>query len=454
MSAAVERLAQPEQTAPAFSDDALALSFTERYGDRLRYVATWGKWLEYDGTRWTPDATVQVFDLARAICREKATICNKEGEAKKLASAVTVAAVERLARSDRQHAATAGQWDADPWALNTPDGTVNLVTGDLGKHDRNDHLTKITAIGPSGGCPLWLEFLRRITDGDDDLIAFMKRMIGYSLTGSTREHALFFGYGTGANGKSVFLNTIAGIMGDYQTTASTDTFTISHADRHPTDLANLRGARLVTATETEEGQRWAESRIKALTGGDPISARFMRQDFFTFTPTFKLMICGNHRPSLRNVDEAIRRRLFLIPFDVTIPPDERDDTLPERLRAEWAGILEWAIDGCLDWQEHGLAAPERVRAATDEYLTTEDAFATWIEETVDRSSGAHETTADLYQSWKTWADKAGEFVGSQKRFSQTLRDRGFEPKRQAGTGRAGFVGVRLIRPDYSEREGY
>ena len=210
----------------------------------------------------------------------------------------------------------------------------------------------------------------------------------------------------------------------------------------------------MTATETEEGQRWAESRIKALTGGDPISARFMRQDFFTFTPTFKLMICGNHRPSLRNVDEAIRRRLFLIPFDVTIPPDERDDTLPERLRAEWAGILEWAIDGCLDWQEHGLAAPERVRAATDEYLTTEDAFATWIEETVGRSSGAHETTADLYQSWKTWADKAGEFVGSQKRFSQTLRDRGFEPKRQAGTGRAGFVGVRLIRPDYSEREGY
>ena len=199
---------------------------------------------------------------------------------------------------------------------------------------------------------------------------------------------------------------------------------------------------------------WAESRIKALTGGDPISARFMRQDFFTFTPTFKLVICGNHRPSLRNVDEAIRRRLFLIPFDVFIPPDERDDTLPERLRAEWAGILEWAIDGCLDWLEHGLAAPERVRAATDEYLTTEDSFATWIEEAVDRSDGAHETTADLYQSWKAWADRAGEFVGSQKRFSQTLRDRGFEPKRQAGTGRAGFDGVRLIRPDYTDREGW
>lgn len=173
MSAAIEKLA-----APAFSDDALALDFTRRYGDRLRYVATWGKWLEYDGTRWTPDATVQVFDLARVVCREMATTCNKEGEAKKLASAPTVAAVERLARSDRQHAATVAQWDADPWALNTPNGTVDLQTGDLRRHDRNDHLTKITAVGPSGTCPLWLEFLRRITDGDDDLIAFMKRMIG------------------------------------------------------------------------------------------------------------------------------------------------------------------------------------------------------------------------------------------------------------------------------------
>ena len=450
MSAAIEKLPQP--AAPAFSDDALALNFTKRYGDRLRYVAVWGKWLEYDGARWAPEPTWKVFDFARIVCRESASACNKDGEAKKLASAATVAAVERLARSDRQHAAGADQWDADQWQLNTPTGTIDLQTGEMRKHDRHDHLTKITAIGPGGGCPLWLEFLRRITDGDDDLIAFMKRMIGYSLTGSTREHALFFGYGTGANGKSVFLNTIAGIMGDYQTTASTDTFTVSHTDRHPTDLASLRGARLVTAIETEEGRRWAESRIKALTGGDPISARFMRQDFFEFTPTFKLVICGNHRPSLRNIDEAIRRRLFLIPFDVTIPPDERDETLPERLKTEWPGILEWAIDGCLDWLEHGLAAPERVRAATDEYLAAEDSFAAWLEEAVDRSDGAHETTGELYQSWTTWATKAGEFVGSQKRFSQIMRDRGFEPKREGGTGRAGFTGVSLIRSDYSDRE--
>ena len=160
------------------------------------------------------------------------------------------------------------------------------------------------------------------------------------------------------------------------------------------------------------------------------------------------MICGNHRPSLRNVDEAIRRRLFLIPFDVTIPPHERDDMLPERLKAEWAGILEWAIDGCLDWQEHGLAAPERVRVATDDYLTAEDAFATWIEEAIQTESGGFETTADLYEAWNRWATKAGEYVGSQKRFAQTLKDRGYEDGRTAK--KRGFRGLRLIRPNYEE----
>ena len=224
-------------------------------------------------------------------------------------------------------------------------------------------------------------------------------------------------------------------------------------DRHPTELAMLWGARMVTAVETEEGRRWAESRIKALTGGDPITARFMRQDFFEFTPEFKLMIAGNHRPSLRNVDEAIRRRFFLVPFDVTIPEKERDKTLEDRLRDEWPGILEWAIDGCFEWQEIGLAPPERVVAATEEYLASEDRLGAWLEEAVQQQHGAHETSADLYQCWSAWAEKAGEFVGTLKRLSQALIERGFEPKREAGTGRAGFVNIRLRRPDYSDREG-
>jgi putative DNA primase/helicase len=179
--------------------------------------------------------------------------------------------------------------------------------------------------------------LRRITAGDDRLVSYLQRAFGYALTGNVREHALFFGYGTGANGKGVTLNTLAGILGDYHESAPIETFTASSGDRHPTELADLRGARLVTATETEEGRRWAESRIKMLTGGDRVKARFMRQDFFEYNPQFKLFITGNHKPSLRSVDEAIRRRFHLIPFTVTIPPEQRDPDLAEKLKTEWPG---------------------------------------------------------------------------------------------------------------------
>jgi putative DNA primase/helicase len=319
-------------------------------------------------------------------------------------------------------------------------------------------MTKITAVGPGGECPLWHAVLARITGGDGELIDFLQRVAGYSLTGLTRDHAMFFGYGTGANGKGTFLNTLTGIMGTgptgYATIAPMETFTASQSDRHPTDLAMLRGARLVTAQETEEGRRWAESKIKALTGGDPITARRMRQDFFTFTPTFKLFIAGNHKPGLRGVDEAMRRRLNLIPFTVTIPKAERDPELPEKLKTEWPGILAWAIEGCLHWQQIGLNAPASVREATDDYLEAEDALGQWIAErclvagqvTNGRAimRPLYATTAQLFGSWKDWAEQAGEFVPSQKRFSQALAARGFLPKRQDGTGRMGFQGIEVL----------
>ena len=305
----------PEPQTPPFSEDALALEFTRQHGDDLRYVAAWGRWLIWYGDRWRFDDTVHVFDKARAVCREASIKKNKPQNA--LASAKTVAAVERLAKADRKHAATVDQWDADPWLLNTPGCVIDLKTGDAHTHRLDEYCTKITATAPSGDCPIWHEFLKRVMDGDADLIAFLQRVAGYNLTGITREHALFFLHGTGANGKSTFLNTIASTMGDYHTTSSAETFVASRTDRHPTELAALRGARLVTATEIEEGRRWAEARIKALTGGDPIAARFMRRDLFEFTPQFKLMIAGNHKPQLRNVDEAFRRRLHLMPFTVT-----------------------------------------------------------------------------------------------------------------------------------------
>jgi len=448
---AIEQLAalNAEPRPPLYSDESLALRFAEEYGDDLRYVAKWGRWFLYDGARWREDDRLKAFTYARQICRAAAAECNKPKMQAAIASAKTVAAVERLARSDERLAASVDQWDADPWLLNTPAGAVDLRTGNLLPNRREHYCTKAAAVAPGGDCPTWLAFLDRITGGDDELQAFLQRMCGYALTGSTREHALFFLYGTGANGKSVFLNTVSGVLADYAMTAPIETFMASNSDRHPTDLAGLRGGRLVTAIETEEGRRWAESKIKTLTGGDKISARFMRQDFFEFTPQFKLVIAGNHKPSLRTVDEAMRRRFHLLPFAVTIPPEERDETLPERLKAEWPGILQWMIEGCLAWQSEGLSPPNSVRKATEDYLAAEDALADWIAECCDTGPGKLATSKDLFGSWKEWAERMGEAPGSAKAFSQKLQARGFERAEIGHQKARGYKGIALKPRDTS-----
>lgn len=326
--------------------------------------------------------------------------------------------------------------------MNTPDAVVDLRTGTLRPHRAEDYATKITAVGPRGACPHFVDFLATITKGDVELVAYLRRALGYALTGDTREHALFFAYGTGANGKSVLFSTVSGILGAYHRWAAIETFTASNGDRIPNDIAGLRGSRLVTATETEEGRRWAESRIKQLTGGDVVSARFMRQEWFEYKPAFTLFIAGNHKPSLRSVDEAIRRRFHMIPFAVTIPPDQRDAELTEKLKAEWPGILQWMIDGCLEWLREGLRPPLAVRDATAAYLEAEDALAAWIDEKCERNPKAWGQSSTLFASWSTWADRAGEQAGSMKRFTQALESRDFaRHKKKQGHG---FFGLRII----------
>jgi putative DNA primase/helicase len=426
---------------PEYSDDALALVFAEKNAARRRYVAGWGKWLYWNDGVWQDDPTLDTFDQVRKSNRELAGACKEPKVSKSITSAYAVAATERLARSDRRLAATTEQWDADPLILNTPHGPIDLRTGELRPADPTNYLTKCTAIAPSGVCPLWLQFLKVITNGEDALQKYLQRLLGYCLTGLTIEHAMAFFYGTGSNGKSVLLSTVSGILKDYHRTAPIETFTASKNERHPTELAGLRGARMVTSIETEEGRRWAESKIKALTGGDTISARFMRQDFFDYTPQFKLVIAGNHKPSLRTVDEAMRRRFNLVPFTVTIPPEKRDKQLPIKLQGEWPGILSWMIQGCLEWQRIGLSPPETVARATAEYLTSEDAIAAWLDDCASLSPNAFSTSADLFKSWKDWAEKTGEWVGSAKNFGSKLRDRNFESTKTGGV--RGFKGIRL-----------
>ncbi len=428
------------------TEDALALAFTRRYHRDWRYVAAWGRWLVWDGQRWRNEDTLAATDLIRSVCRQTAVRAEDRKVAAKLASSGTVGGVERLARADRRHAATTDEWDADPWLLNTPGGVVDLKTGRMRANDRADRMTKITTATPRGECPQWRSFLSDVTGGDQNLQDYLQRMVGYALTGSTREHALFFLYGTGANGKSVFVNTLADILGDYATNAPMDTFMETRTDRHPTDMAGLRGARFVAAIETEQGKRWAESKLKNLTGGDKIAARFMRQDFFEFFPQFKLFVAGNHKPAIRNIDEAMKRRLHLIPFTITVPPEKRDKHLQQKLLAERDGILAWALEGCLAWQRLGrLDPPQLVLDATDEYFEAEDALGRWMDERCLRVGTAKSLTAELFTDWKQWAEAAGEFVGSQKRFADLLLTRGLEKWRN-GMGLRGFQGIGLKAP--------
>ena len=427
---------------PEFTDEALALQFAERQKDRLRYTAKWGAWSIWNRSRWAFDETLEAFDIARAVCRESAAGCNDKRLRTTLASAKTVAAVEKLAKSDRRLAARVDQWDSDALLLNTPSGVVDLRDGRVRAARPEDYITKSTAVPLGGNCPLWCAFIERITGNDTGLGDFLRRFIGYAATGLTKEHALFFGHGTGSNGKSVFTTTIASVLGDYHRTAPIETFTESISERHPTELAGLRGARLVTAVETEEGRRWQEAKLKALTGGDKIAARFMRQDFFEYVPQFKVFVAGNHKPTLRTVDEAIKRRFRLIPFAVTIPPEERDPDLTEKLKAEWPGILRWIVDGCLEWQCDGLTAPDVVTKATAAYLEGEDAISAWMTERCQTDSAAWGKSSELFGSWKVWAERAGEPASTMRRFAHNLEARGFQPERRH-IGR-GFAGIQLL----------
>ena len=430
-------------TAPAFSEEALALLFAQRHAAERRYVSAWTKWFSFDGKQWTVDETRETWSLARKICREASTGVNKPREAKSIANAKTRAAVVSLAGEDRRLAATVDQWDADPWLLNTLGGVIDLRTGERRDHRAEDYMTKITAVTPDASCPisLWQAFLTTVTRDNKGLQAYLARVTGYTLTGVTTEHAMFFLHGDGGNGKGVFMNTTAYVFGDYHRTAPVETFTATNNEQHPTELAMLQGARLVTATETEEGRRWAESRIKTLTGGDRIAARFMRQDFFEYMPQFKLMISGNHKPGLRSVDEAIRRRLNLVSFDFTIPEAERDKELTNKLKAEGPGILAWMIAGCLEWRQIGLAPPKIVTEATDAYLEDEDTIKIWVDEVCLQGKQYWTSTDELFASWQDWAQTRGEYVIPSRRFVQRLEALGFERHRLNQA--RGFRGLRL-----------
>lgn len=423
--------------ATPFSHDALALEFTEKHSQDARFTAPWKRWHLWNGKLWAPDETMRVFSWARSICRDAARRAADE----KIASSGTIAAVVRLAMADRQHAATVAQWDANRW-LYLCDVAVDLKTGAARAPERADYCTRRgAAIIPGGDCPLWMTFLDRVTGGDKELQSYLRRVAGYCLTGLTNEHAMFYLYGSGSNGKSTWLKTIAGVMGEYALTAPLNMFMSTGNDRHPTEIAQLAGKRLVISTELDKDRTWDEAKINLLTGGDSLRARFMRKDFFDIDPEFKLLIAGNHKPRLQSVNEATRRRVNLIPFTVVIPPSERDKYLEDKLKEEWPGILRWMIEGCIEWQQIGLAPPKIVTDATSEYLQEQDAISMWIEETCKVGDELFGVGGSLFESWKSWANKYNEKIGARNQFATILHEKGFLKGKYKG--KRGHYGVDL-----------
>lgn len=441
------RLQYPTETSPSENrtgemldvgdnEDALALGFTRSNPD-LRYVGIWGKWMHYHENIWSSDTTLAVYDKIRDHVRAFAP------DKPVFRKANTITAVEKLARSDRRYAATPEQWDADDHLLNTKSGVIDLRTGEQHPHDPSLFMSKSCTVAPLGNAPRWKAFLGEVTGGDKEYESFLQRVAGYAASGHTHQQAMFFLYGRGGNGKGVFLNTIQAVMGDYSSVASMDTFTESKFDRHPTDLAMLHGARVVFAQETDSGRAWAESRIKSLTGGDPITARFMRQDFFTFVPKFKLLIAGNHKPRLRHVDDAMRRRLHLLPFNQMFDASNRDPHLSEKLHKEHGGILNWIIEGALQFDKLGLAPPEVVTAATNEYFESEDFFDQWLCEKCDIGKEHWDRPTSLFNSWKDFAREANDDPGNQNSFAEELGRRGYIPGKSSARGGRYWGGLKL-----------
>jgi putative DNA primase/helicase len=437
----------------ALNEDGVARAFVESYGGGLKYDHDSGTWFFWNGRIWKENRTGLAFDKIRVTTRNFVSNMHNQIEAEKakrsLGKASSVTGIEKFVKNDLKIAINSAAWDADKFLLGTPDGTIDLRTGEVMKPNPKHLITKTTAVAPGRNvnCPLWLSFLNDATGHDQELIDSLQSFFGYSLTGDTREHALIFGYGPGGNGKSVLLNTVSHIMGDYYKTAAMDTFTATKNDKHPTDMAMLRGARLVGVSEVQDGASWDEVKLKRLTGGDEVPARFMRQDFFHYVPQFKLFIIGNHRPRIVNPDEAMKRRLNLVPF--LFKPEKADRELETKLRAEAPAILAWLIDGCTRWQKEGFKQAKVMLAATEAYFGEQDTMRAWLDDCCDLSPSYSATAKDLFASWVSWAKEHGENAGTQTRFGENMNRLNFnKTARVEGIARQarGYRGLRLKAP--------
>ena len=380
------------------------------HGSRIRYCYPRNTWYIWDDTRWKPDDTGRIHSLAKdTVYKMYHRAQSGAGGIEKNAARHAIASEARraidamvdLARSEEGIPILPGELDANPWLLNLQNGVLNLRTGELSKHEKKDLITKLAPITYDAGatCPLWEKFLDRVLGGNEELIEYLRRAVGYTLTGDTSEHVLFFLYGTGANGKTTFLHTLQTIFGDYSCQADPDLLLHTYNSQHPTNIARLEKVRLTVCMEVGEGRSMRTSLMKQLTGGDKRTARRMRQDFREYEPTDKIWLGANNKPRIRGQELAIWRRIKLIPFTVTIPEDEQDKHLVEKLISEGPGILNWALRGCKQWQfEEALNEPADVKNATADYKSESDPLNEFIADYCNIETNAETTTSALYES--------------------------------------------------------
>ena len=444
----------PPQT-PQFNltDLGNASRLIAHHGEDLRYCYPWGSWLIWDGRRWSLDESGEIHRRAkrtvREIYREAADAADDEtrkalGKHAKASEAENrIQAMISLAKSEVPIMPAA--MDANPWLLNVSNGTVDLRTGELLEHRRDDLITKLAGkYGPEASASTWTATLERVLPSAE-VRAFFKRLCGYAISGDVSEHVLPVLYGTGANGKSTILNALLEAAGEYGMQAAPDLL-IAKRGGHPTEVADLFGMRVVASIEVEDGRRLAEALVKSLTGGDKVRARRMRQDYWQFDPTHTAFLCTNHKPEIRGTDAGIWRRIRLIPFTETIPGAEQDKKLPEKLRVELPGILAWAVEGCLEWQRDGLKAPEEVRKATGAYRSEMDVIGAFLRDECETQQGYSATFKEVYDRYEEWCEEGGEKPETRRKFNARLKERGqFTDRRSGPGGSYEWHGLQLLK---------
>lgn len=414
------------------------------YGHVIKFVNDIG-WFIWDGKRWRIDTKKEIERITAKVLRSLSK-SEDEAEAKwarmcerRNVRMNSIKDLMPLVPGERQ------EFDTHKYLLNVENGIVDLKTGKLQQHDRELGLTKITNIvfDENAKCPEWLNFLDQIFQGDKELAEYMQRLIGYSLTGEITEQIMVFLIGGGSNGKSTFINIIKDIMGDYGRQAKSDTFIKKKETGANNDIARLVGSRFVSAIESEDGEQLSEAFVKQITGGEPVLARFLRQEFFEFIPEFKVFFTTNHKPVIKGVDEGIWRRIRLIPFNLQLPKEKRDKKLPEKLSLEMPGILNWAIEGCLKWQQSGLNDPAIVMKATGDYKEEMDILGPFMFECCFKREDVQIEAKDLFEVYANWCFKNGEHQLKNRAFYRILESQGF--KRERGNRNKYYIkGVTLM----------